>query len=300
MIRTGLRGRFYQAGVGFKADLPRLRKLQSQRLRFIFILEIFLGFLTFTVSPDDRAYLQHGNPIMAAPQLTQYVQGQGVISGDQANTFEQTCDNVSQMRALVGTTGMQIYTRGYSSPNDGGQGPFYWNATSTASDDGQNTIVPTGAGSGAWNRLRGSPCFSYRLNTAISNVTGNAAAFTIPYNLVDFNFGCSLASGIFTALVAGVYRFTASVQLTGGSNNITEAVLQLLPTSSLSLYGSASGTYSNGSGGISAQIASASAIFNLNANDTVVAQVSAFGLSGNTLGITNSPVYNYFCGDLIR
>lgn len=86
--------------------------------------------------------------------LTTQADGGPPVTGDMFNTFEQTCDNVAQLRAFIGITGMQVYVRGTIAPNDGGQGPFYWNASGTAPDDnGVTTIVPTGSASGEWTRL---------------------------------------------------------------------------------------------------------------------------------------------------
>jgi hypothetical protein len=49
---------------------------------------------------------------------------------------------------------MQIALEGTSVPGDGGQGTFYWNATSSATDDnGVTTVAPTGVTSGRWIRL---------------------------------------------------------------------------------------------------------------------------------------------------
>lgn len=91
---------------------------------------------------------------MAAPALQVNIQGQGVVSADNLNTFEQTCDNPPQLRAITGVTGMQVYMRGFVTPGDGGQGPFYWNALGTGPDDnGATAIVPTGAVVGEWTRI---------------------------------------------------------------------------------------------------------------------------------------------------
>jgi hypothetical protein len=91
---------------------------------------------------------------MSAPQLTVSVDGQGTVSADQLNTLEQTCDTVAQLRSFVGIAGIQVFVRGITAPNDGGQGAFYWNAGGTAPDDnGATTVVPYGAGSGEWTRL---------------------------------------------------------------------------------------------------------------------------------------------------
>jgi hypothetical protein len=91
---------------------------------------------------------------MTAPQLTVATQGQGAISADQANTYLQGCTNAALLRTFPGVQGMTVYLQGYASPGDGGQGPFYWNTTSTAPDDGAvTTVAPTGAATGRWIRL---------------------------------------------------------------------------------------------------------------------------------------------------
>ena len=93
---------------------------------------------------------------MAAPSLSVQVNGGNPITGDQLNTYEQTCDTVAQLRGFIGVSGVQTYVRGTSSINDGGQGAFYWNATGVAVDDnGLTTVLPLGSatGSGEWTRL---------------------------------------------------------------------------------------------------------------------------------------------------
>src|SRR5579863_1773955 len=92
---------------------------------------------------------------MAAPALNVFVQGQGAATADNLNTFEQTCVSVAQLRAFVGARGVQVSLRGITTPGDGGAGTFFWSASSTAADDGVNTIVPSGNAQGAWIRLAG-------------------------------------------------------------------------------------------------------------------------------------------------
>jgi len=89
---------------------------------------------------------------MTAPTLLVQIQGQTVSSADTLNTYEQTCDNLTQLAGFVGAPGVQVFARGIATPGDGGQGPFYW-ATGIYANDGLNTIVPTGVTSGAWLRL---------------------------------------------------------------------------------------------------------------------------------------------------
>jgi hypothetical protein len=93
---------------------------------------------------------------MTAPQLTQYIQGQGSVSADGLNTFMQTTNIVPDLRSFVGVTGIQVTCRGQATVNDGGGGSFYWNALGTGPDDGVNTIVPFGAATGVWTRLVGA------------------------------------------------------------------------------------------------------------------------------------------------
>lgn len=89
---------------------------------------------------------------MSAPLLTAYVNGPNAITGDQLNTFMQTCDIAAQMRGFIGTVGMSIYARGIGAVNDGMGGEFYWNSTSAGPDDNLDTIVPAGVLAGAWLR----------------------------------------------------------------------------------------------------------------------------------------------------
>lgn len=94
---------------------------------------------------------------MSAPALTVSVQGRGTVPADLLNTFVQSCNSIAELRTFIGTVGMQVYMRGSVTPNDGGQGNFYWNSTIiNPVDDGTNTIVPTGALSGCWSRIADS------------------------------------------------------------------------------------------------------------------------------------------------
>lgn len=91
---------------------------------------------------------------MSVPSL--YVQSQGLnqVSADQYNTYVQGAINVANLRAFIGVGNMTVYMQGYITPNDGGQGSFYWNSTGTGPDDsGVTNIVPTGSAIGCWTRL---------------------------------------------------------------------------------------------------------------------------------------------------
>jgi len=108
---------------------------------------------------------------MTAPALTQYIQGVTAVSADGLNTFAQTCDTASQLQAFVGTQGMQVFLRGLSAINDGGQGAFYWNANSSA-NDGVNNIQPFGAAAGTWTRITSvTPSLIYCTATGSNVIT---------------------------------------------------------------------------------------------------------------------------------
>lgn len=91
---------------------------------------------------------------MSAPENQVFVQGQGSVDADAYNTFVQWAGAVSGLRGFSGVPGMVAEISGYTAPNDGGQGFFYWNPTATAADDGGVTTVQvSGVAIGRWIRL---------------------------------------------------------------------------------------------------------------------------------------------------
>ncbi|GAF78082.1 unnamed protein product, partial [marine sediment metagenome] len=54
-----------------------------------------------------------------------------------------------------------VHLLGGLAPNDGDQGQFYWDSTSTTADDGVDVIKPTDiVGAGRWLRLGGAASFN--------------------------------------------------------------------------------------------------------------------------------------------
>lgn len=90
---------------------------------------------------------------MAAPANAAQVQGQGSVSADNINTFQQWTTTAAQLRQFIGLSAMTVALQGVTAPNDGFGGDFYWVATATGPDDNFNIIVPTGVTVGAWVRL---------------------------------------------------------------------------------------------------------------------------------------------------
>lgn len=90
---------------------------------------------------------------MSAPALTVYQNGPAAVSGDQLNTFCQSCQTASQLRTLTGAAGMVVVLQGIAVVGDGLGGFFYWNTSATAADDNLDILVPNGTTLGAWLRL---------------------------------------------------------------------------------------------------------------------------------------------------
>ena len=82
------------------------------------------------------------------PTVTQ--DGVGVVSAGQLNAYAFSCYNTGVLRTIVGQTGMTVFLQGINTPNDGGQGNFYWDYTSTATDNNSTVIRPYGVIYGAW------------------------------------------------------------------------------------------------------------------------------------------------------
>ena len=91
---------------------------------------------------------------MTAPTLSFQVQGQASVSADQLNTFVQWANTVADLRAFSGgVNGQMVILNGQNAIADLGGGPFYWNAASTAADNGTTIIAPAGTATGRWLRL---------------------------------------------------------------------------------------------------------------------------------------------------
>lgn len=93
---------------------------------------------------------------MTVPNPAVQAQGLGAISAEQANTYVQAVANLAQLRSFAGIGQMLVALEGYVSASDGGQGFFYWNATSLGPDNGTTVIVPNNVTQGAWVRLIGA------------------------------------------------------------------------------------------------------------------------------------------------
>src|ERR1700748_289414 len=63
---------------------------------------------------------------------------------------------LTNLRAEIPQTNEMVTLLGLNSLNDGNGGTYYWNSTSTATDDGFITVAVTGISTGRWIRLANS------------------------------------------------------------------------------------------------------------------------------------------------
>jgi len=92
---------------------------------------------------------------MSAPAPTVYYSGIAEVGADGLNTFVSVVSNYSQMRSFIALQNMVVCALGTTTPNDGGQGHFYFNLGTGYVDNNSTTIVPIGYLGGAWLRLAG-------------------------------------------------------------------------------------------------------------------------------------------------
>jgi hypothetical protein len=112
---------------------------------------------------------------MTAPQLKVQIQGQGVVSADNLNSYLSSCNTFADLRAFIGVPGIEVFSRGRSAINDGFGGLFYWDASGLGPDDNATLIVPSGTTVGCWVRSLFSQSLSF-----FADVASIAALRAIP------------------------------------------------------------------------------------------------------------------------
>lgn len=89
--------------------------------------------------------------VTLVPELNQYAQDVSAIAQNTINAI--TFDNIAQLRLHSNIRRVDVL--GYYTKGDGGGDTFYWDATSTDTDDGGYTIQATGVAPGRWKRPLG-------------------------------------------------------------------------------------------------------------------------------------------------
>jgi len=158
---------------------------------------------------------------MSVTTLSVAIQGQGTVSAGNLNTFTQTAQMASQLRAFTGLPGMVVMLQGITLPNDSNGGFFYWNSTGTEPDDNFNYIVPSNASVGEWERLSllstsGSTIFSEITVEGLSNLEGDVIISGIlSESFATGLIGSGSTQGTATPLTANINIATTVASGTG-------------------------------------------------------------------------------------
>lgn len=120
--------------------------------------------------------------------------------------------------------------QGAAAANDGGGGPWFWNPSSTATDNGTNIVNPTSnTGSGRWLRMAEAPFGNVStiasasitdlgtLGTNIVNVTGNVG-------IGSFGSSANVGAPLYLVQFASsiTLSYSGTLLLPGGGNIVTQ------------------------------------------------------------------------------
>ena len=147
------------------------------------------------------------------PQLSVQIAGQTTITSPFLNGLMQNTPLSSDLRSFTGLNGMVVFTLGNSVISDGGQGPFYYNASATANDDGVNIIAPSGQSEGRWLRSTFGGATLPAASGQLLGGSGSPAAAAA----VTVGTGLALNSGTLTATGVAASIPAAPGELLGGS-----------------------------------------------------------------------------------
>ena len=170
--------------------------------------------------------------------------GVGVVSAGQLNAYTLSCYNSGVLRTVVGQTGMSVFLQGTNTPSDGGQGSFYWDYTSTATDDNFAVIRPYGVIYGAWLRTKPFTAIGGDVSLAVATATDATTSRTLASYFGDVfnvkNYGAigdgttddttAIQAAINAAQTAGAGQvwFPAGTYKITGTLSITKNKISLL------------------------------------------------------------------------
>jgi hypothetical protein len=141
--------------------------------------------------------------------------GGGGVSGNVISlTSGQQADSIAQLRLIDGTTASgsdrAIFVRGYYDIGDGGGGWFYWDAASTATDNGGTIIQATGVVTGRWIRVDTTRITDKMFGAYVDGSTDDATA---TQNAVDYIKGQNDGELI---LVDGIRVYSTGIKVYPG------------------------------------------------------------------------------------
>lgn len=126
----------------------------------------------------------------------------GALAAGDINTVVGAAGTQSLQR-IIPASPIAVNVKGYTTPGDGGGGPFYWDATNVAIDDSGTIIRPIGILVGAWVRIYSAP-LNVRWFGAFGNgIHDDTTSIAATYAVVP--------SGGEMYIPKGQYRFTSKL-----------------------------------------------------------------------------------------
>lgn len=139
--------------------------------------------------------------------------------------------NLNYMEFAGGTNTALLVNAGPLLINTGSSSPIYFRTNNS-------TAVAISASGEITQPLQ--PCFSVRLSSTNSNVTGNGTAWTANFLTENFDQGNDFASNVFTAPIDGRYLLSVHLFMSGQDAGTTDGNLRVV-TSNRTYYGTAMG-----------------------------------------------------------
>lgn len=125
-------------------------------------------------------------------------------------------DNIAALKLKTGVyNGQLANVLGYYTYADGGEGNFYWNATSTATDNGGTVIQVTGVSTGRWLRI-----FSNTISVKSFGAKGNDTTFVNTNSIKKAIEVISLKGGGNVVVEPGSYIIDGSIIIPSNVNLI--------------------------------------------------------------------------------
>jgi hypothetical protein len=161
--------------------------------------------------------------------------------------------------------------------------------------NGTNTIFNITSTGYKTNPLQ--PGFLVYANATLTDITGNAADYLIPFNTTVYNIGGYFSTDTFTAPITGRYLLIANVTYTGLSSAMTTCRLKI-NINSIPI-DRRFNPYNNSAAGTNGTINLCSNI-NMTAGDTAQVYLQISNGAGNTADIVGgSELVTFFCGQLM-